>query len=303
MLWTRKEIEYLRANYKTMKYKDLALKIGRTEGSVRNKCHELKFRKKVDNWSKQEIKVLEQHYLSNIFVDLDLLSNILKRHKSNISRKARELELTDAHRQKSKVAKRNMSSNKKIWLKNNEHPKGYLGHSPSKKTRKTIGEKSRQAWADPNSKFNTEDFRQWKSDNMKEKQMNGMLRNSYSRGKMGKRSDLNNLYVRSSWEANYARYLNWLISIGEIKKWEYEPEVFEFEAIKRGARSYTPDFKVYNNNGSIEYHEVKGWMDAKSKTKLKRMNKYYPDIKIVLVDKDSYYAIARDVKRFIPNWE
>jgi len=118
----------------------------------------------------------------------------------------------------------------------------------------------------------------------------------------GIRSDLG-IFVRSSWEANYCRYLNWLASLGEIQGWEYEPETFEFDAIKRGTRSYTPDFKVTNLDGSVEYHEVKGWMDPKSSTKLKRMAKYHPDVTIILIDKDAYYAIRRECKHLVPNWE
>ena len=118
----------------------------------------------------------------------------------------------------------------------------------------------------------------------------------------GIRSDLG-IFVRSSWEANYARYLTFLVGLGEIQGWEYEAETFEFEAIKRGTRSYTPDFKVTNNNGSVEYHEVKGWMDPKSKTKLKRMAKYYPDIRIVVIGSDEYKAISRECRRLVPNWE
>lgn len=125
----------------------------------------------------------------------------------------------------------------------------------------------------------------------------------YSRTKGGKRDDLDGLYVRSGWEANYARYLNWLLSIGEITAWEYEPDTFEFAGIKKGTRFYTPDFKITNNDGSIEYHEVKGWMDQKSATKLSRMAKYYPEIKIILIDNDVYRAISRQVRKIIPNWE
>ena len=121
--------------------------------------------------------------------------------------------------------------------------------------------------------------------------------------KSGKREDLGGLYVRSSWEANYCRYLNWLIQIGEIKSWEYEPDTFEFEGIKRGTRFYTPDFKIFNKDDSIEYHEVKGYMDTRSRVQLKRMTKYHPNVKIVLIDKESYYAIAEQVQNFIPHWE
>lgn len=130
-----------------------------------------------------------------------------------------------------------------------------------------------------------------------------MTINTYSRSHGGKRDDLNNLYFRSSWEANYARYLNWLVSIGEIKSWRYEQKVFEFAKIKRGSRIYIPDFEITNNDESIEYHEIKGWMDAVSATKLKRMSKYYPDVKVLLIGKQEYYKLARDLRNLIPNWE
>lgn len=122
-------------------------------------------------------------------------------------------------------------------------------------------------------------------------------------GKGGKRTDLGNVYFRSSWEANWARYLNWLLEQGEICKWEFEPDTFAFHLIKRGTRFYTPDFKVFNKNGSIEYHEIKGWMTPESRTKLKRMAKYYPEIKVVLIDKKHYRSVADKMKRVIANWE
>ena len=130
-----------------------------------------------------------------------------------------------------------------------------------------------------------------------------IIRAGRTGGRMGKREDLGGLYVRSSWEANYTRYLNWLVEQEQILKWQYEADEFIFKPIKRGCRSYLPDFKIYNLDGTIEYHEVKGWMDAKSKTKLKRMEKYYPNIKLILIDKDAYYAIRRDIRYMIPNWE
>lgn len=123
------------------------------------------------------------------------------------------------------------------------------------------------------------------------------------RGRGGRRADLGDSYYRSSWEANWARYLNWLLAKGEIKKWLYESETFEFKGIKRGSRFYTPDFKVYNNDGTIERHELKGYMDARSATKLKRMASYYPEAKITLIDKIAYAAVARMVASTIPHWE
>ena len=127
-------------------------------------------------------------------------------------------------------------------------------------------------------------------------------RSTYSRTKSGKRADLGGMFFRSSWEANYARYLNFLKKQREIQSWQYEAKTFEFTEIKRGTRSYTPDFLVVNNNGLIEFHEVKGWMDPRSKTKLKRMAKYYPNIKIILIDSKEYKKIAK-WKKLIEGWE
>jgi len=117
----------------------------------------------------------------------------------------------------------------------------------------------------------------------------------------GTREDLG-FFVRSSWEANYARYLKFLQSKNKIVKFEYEPDTFFFEQIKRGTRHYTPDFKVWTSENCFEYHEVKGWMDAKSKTKLARMKKYYPEIKIILIEKKEYQSIAKWMN-LIPYWE
>ena len=114
------------------------------------------------------------------------------------------------------------------------------------------------------------------------------------RCKGGKRKDLGNTYFRSAWEANYARYLNF----AKIK-WEYEPKTFWFDGIKRGSRSYTPDFYLPEED---RYVEIKGWMDKKSRTKLKRMAKYYPDVDIELIDSTRYRAIAK-WKKVIPGWE
>lgn len=124
---------------------------------------------------------------------------------------------------------------------------------------------------------------------------------SRPRSRGGKRESLGGLYVRSSWEANYALYLNLLIERGEILKWEYEPDTFEFP-VKRGNRFYTPDFKVTEKDGRIVYHEVKGWMDGPSKTRLKRMAKHYPHVKVIVIGEEEYKAIKKWAG-LIPGWE
>ncbi len=106
------------------------------------------------------------------------------------------------------------------------------------------------------------------------------------------------MFFRSGWEYNYARYLDFLVRKEQIKKWEYEVDVFIFHKIQFGTRSYRPDFKVYNLDGTFEYHEVKGWMDKKSATKLKRMRIYYPKIKLVLIESREYKEIMKYQRLF-----
>jgi len=122
------------------------------------------------------------------------------------------------------------------------------------------------------------------------------------RGTGGVRADIG-IYVRSGWEANYARYLNFLKTAGDIIDWKFEPKTFEFEGIKRGSRFYTPDFLVTWKNGRSEYHEVKGYMDQRSATKLKRMKKYHPEVVVVLIDSKHYRGIAKSMRGLIPHWE
>ena len=92
-------------------------------------------------------------------------------------------------------------------------------------------------------------------------------------------------FLKSSWELSYAQFLDKELADGKIVQWEYEPDTFWFERIKRGIRSYTPDFKVKHLNGKVEYHEVKGYLDSKSKTKLNRMRIYHPEITMKLIDR------------------
>jgi hypothetical protein len=111
------------------------------------------------------------------------------------------------------------------------------------------------------------------------------------------------IYARSAWEANVARYLELLKKQKEIKDWRHEPTTFWFEKIKRGVRSYLPDFEVTELDGSIYYLEVKGYMDPRSKTKLKRMDKYYPQVRLELMDYRRYLALLKTCSGLIEGWE
>ena len=92
-------------------------------------------------------------------------------------------------------------------------------------------------------------------------------------------------WFRSGFEVRWARYLEFLKQEGEIYDWVYEPKDFYFEGIRRGTVSYKPDFQVYYYNIAPPYiwHETKGYLQQKNVTQLRRMAKYYPNEKIILV--------------------
>lgn len=100
-------------------------------------------------------------------------------------------------------------------------------------------------------------------------------------------------YFHSKMEANYALYLDFLKKQKEILNWEYEPDRFVFEKILTGTRVYTPDFKVWITPAKWEYHETKGYMDAQSKTKLKRMRIYYPKEIVIVIDAEAYKSLKK----------
>lgn len=109
-------------------------------------------------------------------------------------------------------------------------------------------------------------------------------------------------FARSKWEANYGRYLQFLKEAGQVTDWEHEPETFWFDGIKRGCVSYLPDFKVIFWSNEVEYHEVKGWMDQRSKTTIRRMAKYHPEVKLIVIDSTRYKEIAKTARSVVRGW-
>ena len=45
--------------------------------------------------------------------------------------------------------------------------------------------------------------------------------------------------------------------------------------------------------GISPFHEVKGWMDQKSRTKIARMAKYYPQVKLLVIDKEAMNGVRK----------
>jgi hypothetical protein len=109
-------------------------------------------------------------------------------------------------------------------------------------------------------------------------------------------------YYKSKWEYRYALYLDFMKKYNHINDWFYEPHTFYFEGIKRGTTNYKPDFKVIFPSGNEEWIEVKGYMDSKSATKIKRMAKYFPEIKLRVVDKTWFATNSKILKNVIKSW-
>ncbi len=307
--WTEEEDNVLRSMYLTHERTEIGAVLGRTKGSIRSRCNALGLNYKHPAVTQQELDIIRQWYTDRQGadrwdLDLNSLSAELGRTINYICRLAGKMGLTTYNRSVNEKGRLNFSENSKRWIRENGHYKGMLG---KKHTDEFKAEQSKRVKA---RVFTAEQIETKVNKMMKTRIERygtgnpGMLTSSnpYSRTKSGKREDLDNRFFRSSWEANYARYLNWLIAQGEISRWEFECQTFVFHGITRGVISYTPDFKVYSKDGSYEWHEVKGWMDAKSKAKLKRMAKFYPAEKIVLIDAKVYRGISK-WKAMIPNWE
>jgi hypothetical protein len=173
----------------------------------------------------------------------------------------------------------------------------FKGFKHTDAAKEKMAKATMNAWADQNHFFNSNEHRQNLSDRSSRLQQERPSLNRYSRGN-GQHCVFNGkkIWLRSSCEVVYAEYLQLLFTNKQIKQWQYEPETFWFEKIKRGCRSYKPDFKITNIDGSEEYHEVKGWMDNKSKTKIKRMAIYYPKTKLVIIGEKE----IKEIKKILP---
>jgi hypothetical protein len=233
---------------------------------------------------------------------LNGIAKLLKRSRAAIACRANELGITRNNRPLSLDTKDKLSHNIRYWYKNNEHPKGYLGKKHSPETRELLRMASGKFW----DVVTEEQLKNRRIRQITTRIKNGTNtvsnENTFSRCKRGKRKDLGDMFFRSSWEANYARYLNFLIVSGLIIGWEYEAERFWFN-VKEEVVSYCPDFKVEISKGKYEFHEVKGWMTKKSKISLDLTKKYYPEINIVLIDERRYLEVRKLVRNLLPGWE
>jgi len=326
MEWTEKQIEFLRKNYSQRGKKWCVAKMNLKECQIRYMASKLGLKVDLtsnlldyDNNAKGVFRGKKRPEHSKIIkqkIADGLMKPFLRREKETIITKCvicgneiiSILPINSKMKERirktcSDECRNNIFSEKlKERIKQNGHTKGMKGKTHSDKIKKDLSDRFIKMWEDPYSYFNSHKYRQFLSDRNMTLHKQGILggNTSYSNCKRGWFIDGNKKYfMRSGWEIRYATYLNMLKKGKAIKDWEYEVDTFWFHKIKRGVRSYKPDFKIYNTNGTIEYHEVKGRMDAKSKTKLKRMKKYYPEIIIIIKDE----IFFKQNKSIIPSYE
>ena len=316
--WTEAEDAYLAETWKTKGHKAIGEAIGRTEKAVRNRCYRLGLVDGDAKWAPEDIAKLVERYksaTSNEQLNLAKLAAELGRLKSNVSRKARALGLTLQTRKgvderQVRVAKYKTAEERaaatgariKAYIAECGHPRGAAGIRHTAEAKAAISAASRRS----NAARTADQLSAYALKSAKTKVANGTYAQPRQRTtwRGGWRAiGGTNSYYRSRWEANYARHLERLRLAGEIATWRHEPTVFYFEGVQDGAVSYLPDFEVIAMDGSTSFHEVKGWMDARSKTKIQRMAEHYPDVMLVLIDASAYEKLERKVGADTDGWE
>ncbi len=106
--------------------------------------------------------------------------------------------------------------------------------------------------------------------------------------KAGYRADIGH-FVRSSWEANFARILNY-----EHIDYEYEPERFDL-----GYTSYLPDFYLLEKD---IYIEIKG-RDSKEDKDKRIMCRKIHSVRIKVIKPDKYQELKNQYRYLVPDWE
>lgn len=109
----------------------------------------------------------------------------------------------------------------------------------------------------------------------------------------GHREDLGH-YVRSTWEADFARILK-----HHKLEYEYEPRTFELRRQNGEIVHYTPDFFVPVQN---TFYEIKGWMHDLDKEKIELFQKQYPGHNFILISATKFAEFALKYKELIA-WE
>lgn len=275
--------------------------VGLCGQSVHERTTKLGLQENINIFTPEEKERLKNEYSKRLLAgELQKLADEMGRTKPFICRQARALGLTDIGRSKKEVATYVSQGH---FFPKGCHPKGFKGHKHTDAAKEIISAKSILSAQELKDSGRLPGI-------IKQMMESRHANNTYSpeRKNVSWKSGWREIggkrkYFRSRWEANYARYMELLKGQGDIKDWEHEPEVFWFEGIKRGCMSYLPDFRITNKDNTVEFHEVKGWMDDRSKTKINRMRIYHPSVKLLVRDSKWFSANTKKLKGLIRDWE
>lgn len=314
-MWTDNEKQILIENYPIMTTSELMILLNKSEGQIRGMKERLGLNQKLNVFTNEEKELIRKFYEENSEqLNLDDFAKKLNRPKTSICRYANKEGLTKSSRPMTELKKKTLSDKAKEFIltekyqkeiypnqvalltyyAQNEHPKGML----NKHHTDDVRQKMSKSHIELARNMTTEEKHDIAMKAVQTRLHNGgynTTSNAYSRCKGDIRSDLD-CYFRSAWEANVARILNC-----KNIKWEYEIKRFFFEEIVDGVASYQPDFYLPEYDKWIE---VKGWMDQKSKVRLKLFQEQFPDEynKLILID-EKYYNQLRADYSYIENWE
>ncbi len=92
-------------------------------------------------------------------------------------------------------------------------------------------------------------------------------------------------HFRSGLEYQWALYLEFLKRNREIRDWQFEKKLFNFQdfGYKKGPFMYRPDFTITGKDGLVFYQECKGHHDGATNAKFQRVAKCFPGTVMELV--------------------
>lgn len=96
-------------------------------------------------------------------------------------------------------------------------------------------------------------------------------------------------------EAKYYEALKIRRYRGEIQGFEMQPKFTLIPAFKKSnktyrAITYTPDFTIYHNDGTVEYVDIKGMTTQQGELRIKLFNYVYKDLKLSIIARNLKYG-------------
>jgi Protein of unknown function (DUF1064) len=261
--------------------------------------------KRLTDTQKESIKCFYEKGFLKGSGQFDEFCKSLKKHPATISLIAKKMGLSCRTRESCEEQKAKVGKERKEWISKNGHPRGMLGKKHSPEYCEVLRERHKNSWKNLTDEGKVARLKKSFTTRLASQgTLSPFLEGKPVTWKQGWRViSGKRIFFRSRWEANYGRYLEFLKEKGEIKEWLHEPQTFWFPKIKRGTLTYLPDFKVVRNDDSHYWVEVKGYLDPRSVTKMKRFKKYFPKEELLLIDKTWYNTNRKNLSVIIKEWE